>query len=58
MVPLHLRLDDLLLDCPHAHAGEKDDEDGDYHHRDQSPRHRVVLGLAVVPHQLSGGEEV
>ena len=58
MVPLHLRLDDLLLDCPHAHAGEEDDENGDYHHRDETPRDRVVLGLTVVPHQFCSGEEV
>ena len=58
MVLLHLRLDDLLLDCPQAHAGEEDDEDGDHYHRDESPRGRSVLGLAVVPHQLGGREEV
>ena len=32
MDPLDLRLDDLLLDRPQAHAGEEDDEDGDDHY--------------------------
>ena len=58
MVPLDLRLNYLLLDCPQAHAGEEDDEDCDDHNRYESPRGRVVLSLAVVPHQLGCGEEV
>ena len=48
----------FFCDCFEAHAGEEDYEDCDDHNRDESPRGRVVLGLAVVPHQLGCGEEV
>ena len=50
--------DDLLRDCPDGHVEEEYDEYGEDRDGDEPSHGGFVIGVSIVPEQLSIGEEI